>query len=411
MVSNPAALSVAQSSSWFTRSLLIRNAPFSRIWLANLLSQLGSNVSRLALVLWAAGEYGVPTTGVLILCETIPGAVTSLVSGSAADRFDKKWLMAGSDLFRVAALLAAVRWPSLTVIFGMTCLNSVANSFFQPARSAAFPLVVEDSDLTQANSLDQGASTAVLIAGPYLGALLLYSVGLRAALAIDAASFLLSALLLLPIALPRVRKAIHQSVLREINEGWTYLWSHPVALDTALLVEFSVLCVSVWVPLAPSFTKTFLHSEPSLVGVQMGLFGVGGIIGSIAAPRMMAKWRKGQLLTSLLIAEASLMLVYSAVPAPAASSAVIAIWGAVVAVMMVPYNCLLQGTVAPEFLGRVFALTRQFENIATVVAMGAATALRVFGPQHSLMAAALVYLLFAVFYRASPRGHRLAQTP
>jgi predicted MFS family arabinose efflux permease len=142
----------------------------------------------------------------------------------------------------------------------------------------------------------------------------------------------------------------------------------------------------------------------------MGLFGVGGIVGSMAAPKAMAKWGKGRLLTGLLVLEACLMLTYTALPAPAASSALIVVWGTVVTVMMVPYCCLLQETVAPEFLGRVFALSRQFENIATLLAMVAAIGMQaVLSPQHSLMAAAVVYLAFSSLYRMSRRGHRLAQ--
>lgn len=394
----------------FAHTLLIRNPQFSRIWLASLLSQSGSSVSRMALVLWLAGEYGIPMASALILCETVPGSLASLASGAVADRFDKKWLMVGSDGVRLVALIAAIRWPFPGPIFAMMCFYSIANAFFQPARSAAVPLVIGPRDLVRANSLDQAASTTVLISGPYLGALLLYSVGLRAALAIDAASFLLSALLLLPVFVPPVSRPEPQPVLEEIRRGWTYLWSHPVALDVALLVEFSVLCVSLWTPLAPAFAKTFLHSDPRLVGLQMGLFGVGGVFGSVLAPRVLRRWGKGRLLTALLVAEASLMLAYTALPSPLASCAVIVVWGTVVTVMMVPYNCLLQENVAPDFLGRVYALSRQFENIATFLAMGAAVALRaVLTPQLSLMAAAVVYLVFSGSYRMSRRGHRLAQ--
>ncbi len=410
MASNLPLASVGYGLNPFAQSLPFRNPQFSRIWFAGLLSQTGSSLSRMALILWLAGEYGVSMAGALILCETLPGTLTSLVSGAVADRFDKKWLMAGSDLARFLALLVAIRWPKPVAIFGMMVFYSVANSFFQPARSAAVPLVVKNADLTRANSLDQGASTAVLIAGPYAGALLLYSVGLRAALAIDAVTFLLSALLLLPVTIPRVQHSKNQPVINEIREGWIYLWNHPVALDVALLVEFSVLCVSLWTPLAPAFAKSFLHSTPSMVGLQMGLFGVGGIVGAMAAPAAMARWGKGKLLTGLLVAEASLMLTYTTLAAPIASSALIVVWGAVVTVMMVPYYCLLQESVAPEFLGRVFALSRQFENIATILAMGAAIRLQsLLSPQHTLMAAAAVYLIFSSLYRISRRGRRLAQ--
>jgi MFS family permease len=394
----------------FSQSLLIKNKEFSRIWCAGLLSQAGTSLSRMALLLWLAGEYGVPMAGTLIVFETLPGTLATLVSGAVADRFDKKWLMVASDAVRFVALLVAIRWPAPAAVFGMMCFYSVANSFFQPTRSATLPLVVENPDLGRANSLDQGASTAVLIVAPYSGALLLYLVGLRAALAIDAASFLASALLLLPVRVPRIPQPERQPVLKEIRAGWSYLWSHPVALDVALLVEFSVLCVSLWTPLAPAFAKTFLHSDPSLVGLQMGLFGVGGVVGSIVAPKAQARWGKGRLLTGLLIAEACLMLTYTMLPAPAASCALIVLWGVVVTIMMVPYNCLLQETVAPEFLGRVFALTRQFENVATMVAIAVAIQLQAaLTPQRSLMAAAAVYLVFSSLYRLSRRGHHLAQ--
>jgi DHA3 family macrolide efflux protein-like MFS transporter len=391
------------------QNLLSRNPQFSRIWLAGLLSQTGSGVSRMALLLWLAGQYGVPMASALILCETLPGAVVSVATGAIADRFDKKWLMVGGDMLRLLALVGAIRWPAPGPIFGMMCFYSVANAVFQPARSAATPMVVDAKDLARANSLDQGASTAVLIAGPYAGALLLYSAGLRTTLAIDAATFLLSALLLLPVRVPRAPRFATQRVISDICLGWTYLWRHPVALDVALLVEFSVLCVSLWTPLAAAFVKTFLHADPTLVGLQMALFGAGGIVGSFVAPRAMARWGKGKLLTGLLVTEAGLMLLYTMLPSVAASSGVIVLWGAVVTVMMVPYYCLIQETVAPEYLGRVFALSRQFENLASVLGMAAAVGLNaLLNPRLSLVAAAAVYLTCSSVYRLSRRGRRLA---
>src|SRR5437867_535781 len=96
----------------WTQSLLIRNPKFFRIWSAGLLSQAGSSLSRMALVLWLAGEYGVTMAGALIIFETLPGALSTMASGAVADRFDKKWLMVASDVVRLLALIVAIRWPA-----------------------------------------------------------------------------------------------------------------------------------------------------------------------------------------------------------------------------------------------------------------------------------------------------------
>ncbi|BDC50497.1 hypothetical protein F183_A28130 [Bryobacterales bacterium F-183] len=388
---------------------ILREQPhYRRLWLASLLSQTGSHISRIAMILWLAEQYGVAPVGWLILCETIPGSLAALCSGAVVDRFDKRKIMIASDLIRLAALLVPAYWATPWVLYLATCICSTAAAFFEPARSASAPLIVPTDALPRAAALDRAASTAVLITGPYAGALIVHWLGLRVALLIDAGSYLLSAVVLWPLAVPQVVRGTVQPLMRDIREGWQYLWNHGVAFEASVLVELSVICVGIWTPLAPAFVTQFLRADDRLIGLQMGLFGLGGLLGAPLAPAAIERWGNWTVLTAMLLAESCMMLVYTLVPSPVLSSLLIVVWGVIVAVLLVTYSSLLQRTVDEAFLGRVFAVTRQLESLGTVAAIGLALLMHdVLPPQRILLLAAIAYVAVTVLYRLSRRSVRL----
>ena len=199
---------------------ILRNGSFRNLWVASLLSALGSQVSRIGLLLYLFDVRGeVISLALLVVLETLPGAVAAPLAGAVVDGMNKRVVMVVSDLSRMIFMLVILVHPSLVIIYLMTGLHSMATVFFEPARSAAIPLIVKQEDLTRANGVDQSAANLILIAGPVTGVVLLRQFGLTASLLIDAASFLVSALLLARVAIRHVdRKKIELSAAGAVSE-------------------------------------------------------------------------------------------------------------------------------------------------------------------------------------------------
>ncbi len=371
---------------------------------------MGTQISRVALILAFARESNsVPIIGALVCCEVLPGVVTSFLSGSIADRGNKRIIMVASDLGRMVLATVAMIWPVTWVIYMVVAAQSVGFAFFNPARSSALPLVVHPESLPEANALDQGASTTVLIAGPALAAALFYSLGLRATLAIDAITYLVSALFIMGTKVPK--SSLHEvpEVLwQRVTEGWRYLNRNSLARQIVWLGTISLFCVGMWVPLAPVFARTFLHSSEATLSVQMSVFGIGGLCAAPVAPYLLRAVSKGGLMAACLLGEALIMFLYSFIASVTASTALIFVWGACVMGISVASVSLIQESVAQSHLGRVFAIIEQTESSATLLAiLGAVLLQRLLSPERIFTAAAIFYFLFVGLSLLSTRGHNI----
>ena len=395
---------------------MLRNGSFRKLWVSSLLSTVGSQVSRLGLILYVFDTRGqILSLALLVLADTLPGVVAAPLAGAVVDGLNKRVVMVVSDLSRMILMLVILVRPSLGVIYLMTALHSVATVFFEPAKSAAIPLIVKQEDLTRANGLEQSAANLTLIAGPVLGTILLRQFGLKANLLFDAASFLVSALMVARVTIRQVeRKPIDLSAagaVNEIKEGGRYLLRHPLALHLSFLLFLALSCTSLWLPLAPFFIRDRLGVSEQLMGWQTGLFGLGAAIGALIAPRLIDRFGTGVTLFAAFLGEALNMMLYSVVSRVGISMLVIFVWGVILSIIVVPFYSILQKIVEERFLGRVFSLIKQGENLAVVLAMVAAVLLQGFvAAPLILLLAGLVYFAFTVASSFSRGGLALLAT-
>lgn len=395
---------------------ILRNGSFRNLWVSSLLSTVGSQVSRLGLILYVFDTRGeIINLALLIVLDTLPGAVVAPLAGAVVDGLNKRVVMVVSDVSRMIFMLVILVHPSLGVIYLMTALHSVASVFFQPAKSAAIPLIVKHEELTWANGLEQSAANLTLIAGPVLGAILLRQFGLTATLLFDAVSFLVSALMVARVTIRQVeRKQIDLSAagaVNEIKEGGQYLLRHPLALQLTFLLFVALSCTSLWIPLAPFFIRDQLGVSEQLMGWQAGLFGLGAAIGGLLAPRVVHRFGTGVTLFAAFLGEAFSMMLYSVVSRVGISMLVVFVWGVVLSIIVVPFYSILQEIVEERFLGRVFSLIKQGENLAVVLAMVAAVLLQGFvATPLILLLAGLVYFAFTLASSFSRGGRALLAT-
>lgn len=396
-------------------SQLLANGAFRRLWLANQLSLLGSQISRIGLILYVFNRGdSVVGLALLVALETLPGACIASFAGAIIDRYDKRTVMVLADVARMFLVLIICWRPAFGVIYAAMALHSIATAFFQPAKIAVLPELVEQKDLGRANGLDQGATNLMLIAGPIIGAQLIHYFDLTVTLVIDACTFLASGILIMRVSMPpapATAPSPSSTMISEIKEGWSYLAKHRLARYLNLMLFMDLICTGLWLPLAPFFVRDHLGGSEQVLGWQFGAFGLGAAAGGLWAPRAMDRFGKGATLIAGLVGEGLSLSLYAMTSHLAASLAILFIWGVAVSMVVVPFYSILQAIVEEKFLGRMFSVVKLSEDLALVFAMAAAMLIhdRVTS-RLILLSAGLIYLGVATASTLSWSGRKLFMT-
>lgn len=391
---------------------VLGNSSFRNLWLASLLSVTGSQISRVGLILYISSTgNSVTALALLLILELLPGALVAPLAGAVIDAYSKRAVMIVSDLLRMVFMLLIWWRPTTEMIYLMAALHSIATVFYLPAKSALIPAVVEESDLPSANGLDQSASSLTLVAGPIIGAELLILVGLKATLIVDSLSFLASALLVARVKSRRVTREYVElsfaSTVQNVKTGWNYIATRPLVLRLNVMVFVSLLCAGMWMPLAPSFVRDQLSGSSRLVGWQIGIFGLGAILGGLLAPLLLRRFGKGVLVFLGLLTEGISLTVYAVVSHVGVSMLIMFVLGIVVSIVVVTFYSILQTVVEEPFLGRVFSIVKQSENMAVVLAMVIAMLLQDFLDSHMILLAAGLFYVALTVASSFSRGGRL----
>src|SRR6266567_1919010 len=233
-----ASLLAGRSPDW-TRGL---NGPVRRLLLASFLSTAGDRVHQVALVALILSVTGsLAQAGLVFIVSTLPYLLFGLVSGAIVDHFDRRRTLLTLDVARAAIVLAIpfAAGLSLPLVYPLLFLLTCCGMVYKPAEQAAVPELVKGEELIRANSLFQfSIYLADLVVFPLGAALVTFMVaqvgpyrGTQFAFAIDACSYVASALLLWRLPLVRratVRARLTVDGLRlQIVAGLRYMWSNP----------------------------------------------------------------------------------------------------------------------------------------------------------------------------------------
>lgn len=281
--------------------LLRGNRDFRRLWLGQVVSQLGDWFDTIAvytLVLRLTGSGR--ALGLVLVARFLPSVVLGPLAGVLADRFSRRTIMIWSDLARAVVVLGFlfVRRPEhLWLLYALTVLQLALSTFFEPARTAAVPSVVSARELLPANALSSVTWSAMLTIGAAIGGEVTGRFGTDAAFVLDSATYLASAALIYGIRLPKrpprpktpltLSKALG---IADTVEGIRYVRTRPRVL-ALMLVKFawgfgggilSLLAVfgeTIWAVAGRAGTGT---------GILFAARGVGTAIGPIVARRLAA---------------------------------------------------------------------------------------------------------------------------
>ncbi len=339
--------------------LLRTNAPFRSLSIARIVSFVGDSVSLVALMLYVADSVGQALAiALLLLVGDFTPSLVSPITGAITDRFNLKTVMITCELIQGAILLLiALSLPALPLLLVLVGARAIGGQVFQPASRAAVPALVKDKDLEVANSTIGFGTNGAEAIGPLIAAALFPFIGVRGVLLVDAASFLLSAMLLMKLpSMPPVppENGEKTTLLAGAKEGLGYIWKmrplRIIALGFCAIVAFNGIDDVALVLLA----KDTFGAGDSAVGLLLGAVGVGLLFGYV----LLSKYSRRMSMTMLLLlgfaASSVGNLLTGLAWAVAAAVAVQAVRGLGLAAMDVGSNTLLQRLVPAGMLGRVF---------------------------------------------------------
>jgi MFS family permease len=256
---------------------------------ADLICNLGSRISVIAipwLVLTTTGSAA--KMGLVAAAETLPYMLSSSLATPWADRFGvrRTSIVVDGASAVVMAVIALAPWLGFWPLVGLVAVagglrgigDRVKHVMFRPAAQRA------GVELIRLTSAYDGLVRGIALFGAVLGGLLIDWVGASRAIAIDAASFALCALLIGALVRPPAAaapSAPRESYLRALRGGFGYLRSDRVLLTMLLVVSalnmIATANVAVWIPL---WVRDVL-GDPAGLGLVLGVFGGGALLGNV----------------------------------------------------------------------------------------------------------------------------------
>ncbi len=345
------------------RSLEIR--PFAFLWSGQTVSRLGDSLYRIALAWWVLEKTGSATAmGTVLIFSFVPMLVFLLVGGITVDRLPRSRVMLASDILRgtLISLVAGLAFADILEVWHVYIASMIfgfVDSFFQPAYTAIVPEIVPTASLPSANSLTSLSSRLTGIVGPAIGATIVALGGTPTAFALDALSFFISAICLIPtigFAVGTVRTS-SASVLMDLRQGLATVLGMPWLWVT--ITVFALANVALDGPIAvslPFLVKDGLHADVGVLGLFYSMWSLGAIIAALWLGRFTRIRRRGLITYGAGIISALAVLV-SGLPIPVVGVALaMLVGGACVATFGLIWTNTLQEFVPRDRLGRVSSI-------------------------------------------------------
>lgn len=352
-------------------SLLRRRPEFRRLFLAHTVSRAGDAFNTVALVvlvfrLTGSGR-GVATT---VAFEVAPVLLLGPVAGVVADRFPRRRVMIAADLVRAAVVFVlVVSHDTTATVFAVAFGLSTAALLFNPAAASLVPDVVDDDELVAANSaLWTTAVASQIVLAPLAGAVVA-AFGVGPAFAVNAASYLVSAVFLSRLRAGRDPADLAVAGWRSARDGIVAVRSHPLLARLAVVQVLASLSAGATSGLLVVLAADALDVDASGFGLLLAAIGVG----AVAAPALLRRWirpSQRRWLFGPYAVRGGVDLALAATSSPLVAGSMLFAYGASTSTGMIAYQSTLQTEIPDRLRGRAFALFDVLWNAARLVSLG-----------------------------------------
>ena len=232
-----------------------------------------------------------PWVAAVVVVEFLPTVVVGLLLGPLLDRLERRALMIAADAVRIGVFVALPFAPNAATVVALAAVAGLATGFFRPAVYAGTPNLVPDGELPRANMLLLGVENVSWALGPLVGAVLTAASGPSAAYAINAASFLVSLLLVvrIPPRLLQSERALSRGHWRDLRDGFSATLRSPSM--RAVLVAWGIASLATGAAnVAEIFLAKHTFSAGDLgYGLLYSAMGAGLVLGSLFSAAVLAR--------------------------------------------------------------------------------------------------------------------------
>ncbi|WP_369251692.1 MFS transporter [Geodermatophilus amargosae] len=357
-----------------TRSVL-RRRDFRLYLLSFTTSQLGDFLYLVALVAYVFDRTGSATwVAAATLSRFVPYTLLSPLAGIVADRFERHRVMAVSDAVQLSAMVAltiaaAVSGPALLVVV-LSGASASAATLYQASASALVTALVPEDELASANSLVSTVSEVAFVTGPAAGGLLLLLGDPAVAFGINAATFAVSAVLLLAIRSRSARRGggddgDRAGVLVQLREGAAALFGDRLVLVLVTCLVAGSVVYGVELVVLVLVSDELLGTGTGGLGWLLAASGVGGVLGATLSARLARSGRPRAVIGVLVLLTGIPLATLAVLRAPPLAYAVLVVEGIAIVALDVLVETAMQRSVPGDVLGRVSGLVLSLTAVGT----------------------------------------------
>lgn len=353
------------------RDLLRSNPTFRRVFVAHAASRAGDAFNTVALVVlvFRLTGSGLGVAGTVVF-EVLPVIVLGPIAGVLADRVPRRSIMVAADLLRAVLVgVLALAHGNVAIAYAVAFGVSVGTIAFNPAASSLVPDIVDAERLVDANTaLWSVAVVAQVILAPIAGGLIAFA-GVGVAFALNATSYVVSALVLRQVTAPARPSASATRGWQAVREGVNVVRASTLLGRLAVVQVLASLSAGATSGLLVVLAAERLGVGPSGFGVLLACIGAGAVFGPIVMRRYVHAGDKRWLFGPYAL-RGGVDLVLGTVRSPMAAGGALGAYGAATSTGMISYQSTLQTAVPPEVRGRAFALYDVLWNAARLISLG-----------------------------------------
>lgn len=356
--------------------VVLANRPFRYLVASLTTSGVGDWFYNVALVVYVLEQTRSPAwVAAASICRLLPFVLFGTLGGVLGDRYDRRTVMIMSDLVRAALmfLLTLVAILSAPVVFAIALafLSTVATTAFFPAAAATTPTLVEEDSLAAANGMITTIDYLAIALGPALGGLVIAVGGLPAlSFAVNGLTFLASAAFLSRVPRGgRVQREDEERVplRRQLTDGAVAVTSSGSVVILVAIIVAATFTYGEETVLYPLVADRLLSTGVEGVGYLFAALGVGGVLASGVANRVVDRARPGVILVLGSMMSATPLLLLPLTKNPAVGYLLVAVEGGSFIFVEVLATTLLQRIVRTEVMSRVFGIIDSLTVAGTVL--------------------------------------------
>jgi MFS family permease len=284
---------------------LRRHRDYRLLYMAQSVSFLGTMMTYVALPYQMFQlTHSSLQVGLLGLAELIPLLLTAFIGGALADSLDRKRLVIVTDVFLACGSLALglLAWhgsPPVWSLYVLAGFMSAMSGLQRPSIDAMMPRLVPREDLMAAAALGSFRGSLIMIVGPALGGVLIASIGLAFAYAVDVASYALALVCVVMIRATNAPERSDPPTLESIREGFRYARSRQELVGT-YVVDFVAMVFGMPMALFPALSEKL--GGPGVLGILYASPAVGAFLASVTS-----RWTRGVRRHGLAVTVAALV--------------------------------------------------------------------------------------------------------